>query len=422
MKSIRSFVFFILVFFSSSLDQTTQCDEKIPIEITIFIHGAISTSWKALLLYFFSFWRDDISGTVYEKIVPKIRNDVFFYQNHAMQGLGLVALDINEVKKGDAAAGLALLFNSILSDLHKKEKIRRYYTYGWQGHFTKKARKKEAETLYVTLLDLYQTVISEGFEPKFRLIGYCHGAQMITELADIHRKYDKNNETMRLILDEIILLAMPVSPDTASLLTSPLFKKIYHIFSSKDRIQKIDLFVTKTLIASREIPVRENNKKLTEKLIQIELKIKTYIREKMKKINFNKTKHVLGHKRHWKNTSPGHIELWFFGWTPDNYRTDLIFYPLPGLTFIPYIIHLIEQEESFFDPCSRIIADIRPDFNTVLLRQDIDKKKWRLKVKELFTKSTTLELLKDLAHSFAPHQYQTLSEYRKRIAQHYKSL
>lgn len=421
MKSIRSFVFFILVFFSSSLDQTALSDEKTPIEITIFIHGAISTSWKAPLLYFFSFLRDDISGTVYEKIVPKIRNDTFFYQNQAIQDLGLVRLNINEIKRGDAATGLALLFDTILDDLGKKDIKRRYYTYGWQGHFTKKARKKEAANCYTSLFDLYKKLIDEGFEPKFRLIGYCHGAQMITELADIHEKYRENNEMTRLIFDEIILLAMPVSPDTPSLLTSPLFKKIYHIFSSKDRIQKIDLFVTKTLIASREIPIKDN-KILAEKLTQIELKIKTYGREKTKKINFNKPKHVLGHKRYWKNKSPGHIELWFFGWTPDNYRTDLLFYPLPGLTFIPYIIHLIKEEEAFFDPYHRIVADIRPDFNTVLLRQDSDKKKWRLKIKELFSKNTTMQLLKDLAHSFAPHQYQTLSEYRKRIEEHYKSL
>ena len=82
-------------------------------------------------------------------------------------------------------------------------------------------------------------------------------------------------------------------------------------------------------------------------------------------------------------------------------------------------MHLIEQEADFFDPYHKIIADVRPDFETILLRQHTHNKKWRFKIKPLFSnKKINLQFLKDLAHTFAPDKYHTISEYKKRIASH----
>ena len=52
-----------------------------------------------------------------------------------------------------------------------------------------------------------------------------------------------------------------------------------------------------------------------------------------------------GQKRLLRDASPGHLELWFFGWTAFNYRKNFPLYPFSLVHILPLLLNSIEQEE-----------------------------------------------------------------------------
>ena len=110
--------------------------------------------------------------------------------------------------------------------------------------------------------------------------------------------------------------------------------------------------------------------KLPEKLTQIEIRV---IRKRnCKPITLSCTQQSPiydGKKcsRMLRNVSPGHTELWFFGWTPMNYRKTFPLYPLPIVTFTPYIINAIKPFQNDFKPEKPIIVTIDPRRNYMIL-------------------------------------------------------
>ena len=70
-----------------------------------------------------------------------------------------------------------------------------------------------------------------------------------------------------------------------------------------------------------------------------------------------------------RNTSPGHLEFWFFGWSPRHYRQDFTIHPLPAFIALPYVIHCINQIKGEIVNPYPVIADIRPEFETLIIKQ-----------------------------------------------------
>jgi len=70
-----------------------------------------------------------------------------------------------------------------------------------------------------------------------------------------------------------------------------------------------------------------------------------------------------------RNSSPGHLEFWFFGWSPRHYRRSFILQPLPAFIIIPYVIHCINLIKSKLRTPYPIIADVRPEFETMIIKQ-----------------------------------------------------
>ena len=64
-----------------------------------------------------------------------------------------------------------------------------------------------------------------------------------------------------------------------------------------------------------------------------------------------------------------YIELWFFGWSPEHYRRNFVFAPLPALVSIPHIMHSIHQVEHTLDTTHTVIADVRPQHEVLLIKQ-----------------------------------------------------
>lgn len=96
-----------------------------------------------------------------------------------------------------------------------------FYIYRWPGAFNIKVRKKAAQSLFEILCD---------HKGPLTIIGHSHGCSIalyLAELAQLHK-------AVHFKVDRLILLAPPVQEQTAHLVQSPIFKKVYSFYSSTD--------------------------------------------------------------------------------------------------------------------------------------------------------------------------------------------
>jgi len=61
-------------------------------------------------------------------------------------------------------------------------------------------------------------------------------------------------------------------------------------------------------------------------------------------------------------------EFLFFG-GPKHYRENFVMHPLPAFISIPYILHCIKQVQKDLITPYPIIVDIRPEFETMIIKQ-----------------------------------------------------
>lgn len=111
------------------------------------------------------------------------------------------------------------------------------YVFGWSGKLSYDARENASKELYVALSSLVSTYEKRyGQTPSVLLITHSHGGNVILNFGKIADSYPEK----QLAIDTVILLACPVQKQTALYATSPLFKKIYSLYSKFDMIQVID--------------------------------------------------------------------------------------------------------------------------------------------------------------------------------------
>ncbi len=111
------------------------------------------------------------------------------------------------------------------------------YSFGWSGELNQIARKNASQELFDGLKLLHHDILQKtGLEPEFILIAHSHGGNVILHLAEIKDPYGFN-----LVISKAILLACPVQKNTAHLINSPVFKRIYSLHSHTDMIQIADM-------------------------------------------------------------------------------------------------------------------------------------------------------------------------------------
>jgi hypothetical protein len=86
-------------------------------------------------------------------------------------------------------------------------------------------------------------------------------------------------------------------------------------------------------------------------------------------VNFDNPGIISGKSRLLRDCSPGHLEFWFFGWSPRYYREGFSLSPLPAFITIPYVLYYIRQIRDEIVTPYPIIVDIRPEFETMLIKQ-----------------------------------------------------
>lgn len=108
-----------------------------------------------------------------------------------------------------------------------------FYIYSWSGILDFAERQRASFILYteiVKLIDKYKKL--HDIVPKIRIMAHSHGGNVALNLA--------LNADNSFIVDELIVLAIPVQAKTHKLAHSPMFKRIFSLYSTIDVGQIID--------------------------------------------------------------------------------------------------------------------------------------------------------------------------------------
>ena len=99
------------------------------------------------------------------------------------------------------------------------------YSFGWSGKLNLIARKNASQDLFNNLKQLHSNIQEKtGQEPEFILISHSHGGNVILHLAEI-----EDPDGFKLVISKAILLACPVQKNTAHLINSPVFERVYSL-------------------------------------------------------------------------------------------------------------------------------------------------------------------------------------------------
>ncbi len=337
--------------------------------INVFAHGIMSIKPHISWNNFMRFVKDDVENTLYSKTVELMREDPFFYKNQAMQQIGFHRIDPT-LFEGNSSASLAFTFDEI-SKHYGIEQTNRYYTYGWSGLLSAKSRYSDAQKLFIALEQEVAQLRKQNIIPRIRIIGYSHGGNVGLNLALVQKKEFPQSS---LTIDELVMIGTPVITDTDYLINDKMFKKIFNLYSLCDRVQPLDFFAPNQFFSNRIFKPRKGLT-IPDKVVQIQLKVtrcKGRIQNNPASFafskDFSKPSVVYGKSGLLRDISPGHVELWFFGWTPLAYRPSYPLYPLPTISFAPVITHHAAKLAKTLSPQSVLVADIRPQHNVILFR------------------------------------------------------
>jgi len=106
-----------------------------------------------------------------------------------------------------------------------------FYVFGWSGNISNSARQEAAAILFAQLQKLLCSYKEKNIIPKITIITHSHGGNVALNLVNHNPDFN---------IDKLILLACPVQEATKNLVGSPIFKKVYNLYSICDFIQILD--------------------------------------------------------------------------------------------------------------------------------------------------------------------------------------
>lgn len=338
MKNITSLLIFFT--FTAALSK-----EKETVYVTILIHG--TTRPYVNLQNFRSIANsEEVENSPYATINNFVREKCLFSKTQPLQALGLQKIDLKKRFKGDASGAFATAMDHMNKKLNPNQK-NIYFTFGWSGLLSTKARIKSAHKLCRALRKINREAKIKNKKVFIRLIAYSHGGTVALNLAKIRR-------AKKVKIDELIMFGMPVQKDTDYLINSEIFKKIYHFYSPSDRIQGLDLISSEYFFCHKTFIPRKDFK-LPKKLTQVKVHV-THNQITDCLCNFKKCPHKkIVYKQF--NRNPGHSELWNFGWASRGYRKNFPMHPFPVAVFAPLYIDAINEHNSQF---KHLIIDVKP--------------------------------------------------------------
>jgi hypothetical protein len=112
--------------------------------------------------------------------------------------------------------------------------LEEFYIFGWSGKLQNQERKDAAHKLFSEIVSLQKRYKEKyGCEPIIRIIAHSHGGNVVLNMAKIKTAL----ELFR--IKSLILLACPVQEKTMHLISTPMFQRVYSLYSSLDIIQII---------------------------------------------------------------------------------------------------------------------------------------------------------------------------------------
>ncbi|MBP6892682.1 hypothetical protein KBB68_03830 [Candidatus Babeliales bacterium] len=204
MKFYRIIFISIFAFLSSfSSIQSSTCPEF----ITIYVHG---TTTKLGLRLLSNFYKDMAFGE------PGI------HHFDELPDVALLRKDAQILQSGDACR-----FNA-----------NHFYTFGWSGSLSFKAREKAGRELYDGVCALLKDYEKKyGKMPKVRILTFSHGGNVALNMVKLLPFFDEKSVYL-----ELILVAVPVQKVTEKLIESPFVSQSYIISSSRDLMQVVDCY------------------------------------------------------------------------------------------------------------------------------------------------------------------------------------
>jgi hypothetical protein len=376
-------------------------------DMIIFVHGTLRPA-QFTFSSLIKIMNNKIDKSIYSATAKELRGDSFFYQGQPIQGLGLKTVNQQDFGRSNGAACIAALYDKQYEFL-KNNTPKLYYTFGWNGLLNARKRYEEAKNLYKALVKEIIQLRQQNIEPRIKFITYSHGANVVLNIGAILHD-DPTLKNNIFTIDTLAMFGAPIQRVTDYLVSHPIFKKVYHFYSSEDSIQTLDIFAPRQFFSGKRFSNRSRFK-VPEKVKQIRLRVTKRIARlhKAKNVDRNSYK-VLSHKKlRLVHQDPGHTELWNFRWGAHWYRDCFPLNPIPISALTPSIIDTVEKH---FPERRNITFDYALSHAGALL---VPAMKRNRKAVPVLNKKTTKELF-SLASHFKPENY-TLDGQNEKIRQ-----
>lgn len=361
--TMHSFFLFSFLFFSCTIQSNTLDSEEYNVVLTIFIHGTLKPaefSFATLM----KIVHDRTDNTLYSRAIHYMRHDPVLFQGHAVQELGLKPIIMEKDYSHKTARTIAHMYEIQNKDLGISDLPQLYYTFGWSGLLSQKKRYLAAEDLYSQLTKELQELKKLHIRPFIRIIAFSHGGNVVLNVSAVQNSDPFVTEP--LIINELISIATPIQRETDHLVSDPMFKKVYHLYSKEDNIQALDMFSSQQFFSNRQFKQRSSFS-IPKKLYQVRIRTTRKVKWKEKVKNVEDPHNILTKNRiRLIHKDPKHTEMWSFKWGAHWYRENFPLNPFPLMVFIPTIIHTLKT----YQPEKRnIILDVAPTEYGALIKQ-----------------------------------------------------
>jgi len=112
--------------------------------------------------------------------------------------------------------------------------IEEFYIFGWSGKLQNQERENAAKKLYQEIITLQEQYKKKyGLLPTIRIIAHSHGGNVVLNMSKMQPTKTP------ILIRSLILLACPVQEKTMHLICTPMFHRVYSLYSSFDIVQII---------------------------------------------------------------------------------------------------------------------------------------------------------------------------------------
>ncbi len=402
----------------STLDTGSKALPKLAIkpvcELNVFVHGSYGSAFA--LLSYFRVKKDNLNNTAYLSLQRAMREtELVRYRRFSGRAGFLEVTPGTSVVVNDPARYVIGAYDAIRREVEPNNTHEnRYFLFGWSGLLSQRERRSEAICLYNELAALAAEVEAQGKTPVINLYCHSHGCNVALNLALVdaclfdvksipagtepevitcmgsllaggavanlpalvgqqkaaarEKMYAKPKLRLKNI-DRLIMLCLPVQPETAPLVTSSLFGSVLQIYSDNDGILYRDAFSSKKLSTALFDPallqghpsikvIRWMNNRMPVDFCQrcedqknkIDKKSRFSALKDLSPASMNRLKNGGGNPDSHHEQDPTHADFWAVG----NLRQGAFFEQVPLFVFIPLMRKLLRaaaDDGQYFDFC-----------------------------------------------------------------------